>query len=298
MGGNMELEALNSKYIKFLICARRKRNNTQEHYFYEWGNIHVALMLTTPEVMRVFKRYVQHFSVSDISSEQLIFPLSEMEWDNMADHWIETYDDFVVSLTANGYVKRVQPHKFGDDAFELSLAKGRLAYQKEGFRSGGGVKLIHWIRKNPELSSDEFDHRYFEHYGPAMIEAAGLRLRKYVQNTPLKLDAERFRGTLFEKGGVGKFAAVDEIWFDSIDDLVSLRENEATYSKVQAAIDGLVDPNGTFSMVTTERIVFDFITQGEQSPPPSIHDASSLEAHVDQQGYADWNIPRLPNDAS
>ncbi len=65
--------------LKFLICARRKPEDTQERYFNEWGNIHVSLMLTTPEVMQVFQRYAQHYSVSGIESESLIYPLSPMQ---------------------------------------------------------------------------------------------------------------------------------------------------------------------------------------------------------------------------
>ena len=41
-------------------------------------------MLTTPEVMQVFKRYVQHYSISGVTGDMLVFPLSAMEWDNTA----------------------------------------------------------------------------------------------------------------------------------------------------------------------------------------------------------------------
>ncbi len=47
--------------MKFMLAARRKPDETQEQYFYEWGIIHVALMITTP-LIAAFKRYVQHYS--------------------------------------------------------------------------------------------------------------------------------------------------------------------------------------------------------------------------------------------
>ena len=72
--------------IKFIIAARRKREDTQERYFYEWGIIHVALMLSAPAVMKLFRRYVQHYSIAGVGNDMLIHPLSDMEWDNMADH--------------------------------------------------------------------------------------------------------------------------------------------------------------------------------------------------------------------
>ena len=62
--------------LKFMLAARRKREDTQERYFYEWGIIHVSLMLQTPTVMDSFRRYVQHYTVSGIANDMLIFPLS------------------------------------------------------------------------------------------------------------------------------------------------------------------------------------------------------------------------------
>ncbi len=289
----MGSKSVEGDYIKFLICARRKREDTQERYFYEWGNIHVSLMLTTPDVMRVFKRYVQHFSVAGVQNDLLLFPLSEMEWDNMADHWLATYDDFVVALTAEGYAQRMQPHKFGDDAFELALTKGHLTHIRKGFRSAGGVKLIHWLRKKPSLGTDEFNKRYLNQYGPALVKALGAsNLRKFVQNTPRELDAARFKGTLFEHGGVGKFAGVDELWFDSLEDLHRVLATPNVGAVLRAAAEALVEPEASFSMVTTERVVFDFATPGEKSPLPAILNPDSLEARAIAQGYLGWNIPR------
>ena len=57
--------------LKFMLASRRKREDTQERYFYEWGIIHVSLMLQTPSVMDSFRRYVQHYSISGIDNDIL-----------------------------------------------------------------------------------------------------------------------------------------------------------------------------------------------------------------------------------
>ena len=114
--------------IKFILAARRKPGDTQERYFYEWGIIHVALMLTTPAVMETFRRYVQHYSIAGVTNDVLIHPLSDMGWDNMADHWLESTDDFAPILHSQAYVERMQPHKFGDDAFNIELTSGDVVY--------------------------------------------------------------------------------------------------------------------------------------------------------------------------
>src|SRR5580658_290050 len=98
--------------MKFILAARRKPEDTQERYFYEWGIIHVALMITNPSTQRAFKRYTQHFSISGVSNELLWQPLSPMAWDNMADHWLERFEDLELSVRSEYYVKRMQPHKF------------------------------------------------------------------------------------------------------------------------------------------------------------------------------------------
>jgi hypothetical protein len=279
-------------YLKFLICARRKRQDTQERYFYEWGNIHVALMLTTPAPMRVFKRYVQHFSVAGVTDDMLIYPLSHMQWDNMADHWLATYEDFLEALTAESYVQRMQPHQFGDKEFVLQLARGEPLFQRPGFKSGG-VKLIHWFKKHPRVAVEEFRRRWAKEYAPEFLEAATSRglIRKYVQNTEDRLPPGVFKGTLFERGGYGGYAGMEEIWLDGMAGLTRLREDRGLVDLVRTRMGPLIEESGTFSMVTTERLVFDFATPNEMSPAPAILNPDSLEALIDAQGYRGWNIP-------
>ncbi len=286
-----------TKHIKFLICARRKREDTQERYFYEWGNIHVSLMLTTPEVMQVFKRYVQHYSISGITSDMLVFPLSAMAWDNMADHWLDGYEDFLTSLHAESYVQRMQPHNFGDKEFVLALTTGDVMYEKPGFRSGG-VKLVHWLKKKPGLSQCEFNAHWRERYAPVFLKAAeghGL-VRKYVRSEQLELDAEVFKGSLFEFGGVGAYAGVEEFWFKDVESLAQMRRNPAIYDAIIGGMAEFVDMENSFSMVTTERVVYDFVTPSELSPPPAVLNPDSLEARVVAQGYRGWNIPKPVQD--
>lgn len=286
-----------TKHIKFLICARRKREDTQERYFYEWGNIHVSLMLTTPEVMQVFKRYVQHYSISGITNDMLVLPLSAMAWDNMADHWLDGYEDFLTSLHAESYVQRMQPHNFGDKEFVLALTTGDVVYEKPGFRSGG-VKLVHWLKKKPSLSQGEFNAHWREHYAPAFLKAVEGKgqVRKYVRSEQLELDAKVFKGSLFEFGGVGAYAGVEELWFKDVESLTQMRHNAAIYDAIRGGMAEFVDMENSFSMVTTERVVYDFVTPTELSPPPAVLNPDSLEARVVAQGYRGWNIPKPVQD--
>ena len=47
-------------------------------------------------------------------------------------------------------------------------------------------------------------------------------------------------------------------------------------------------------MVTTERVVFDYVTPGRLSPQPAVLTGGTLEAHIDAQGYGDFHVPKAP----
>ena len=268
--------------LKFMLAARRRQETPQQRYFYEWGIIHVSLMLLTPSVMDSFRRYVQHFSISGVDNDMLIYPLSEMAWDNMADHLVDNYEAIGLPFMDQDYPNRMQPHKFGDDAFAVELLNWETLYEEEGFY-GGGVKLIHWLRKRPELSHEEFNTKWREH-GKKMLDTVPKWLiPKLVIDTHVPMDPAVFKGTLFEFGNVGHYAGVEEIWFRGVEDVAKLRRDPAIYDALRASYATFVDDDDTFSMVTTERIVYDYVTPGHVSPMAAVLDPKSLEAAVDRQ---------------
>jgi hypothetical protein len=281
--------------LKFMLTARRKREDSQERYFFEWGIIHVSLMIQTPSVMNSFRRYVQHFSISGIDDSMLIYPLSPMEWDNLADHVVDNYEAIGLPFADQDYPNRMQPHKFGGDEFLVELMDWETLYNEEGFY-GGGVKLFHWLRKRPELTAEEFGVKWREH-GKRMLEATPKGLvRKLLIDTHVPMDPAVFEGTLFQYGNVGYYSGVEEIWFRSVEDLVKLRQDPALCEALRASYDTFVEEHDTFSMVTTERIVYDYLTPGHISPKASVLIPGTLEAAVDKQGYRGWNIPGWDKD--
>jgi len=278
--------------MKFILAARRKPQDTQERYFYEWGIIHVALMLTTPSVMRSFKRYAQHYSISGIASGDLLYPLSPMAWDNMADHWVEDFESLVRPFKSADYCERMQPHSFGDGAFALELTSGCEVFEAPRFKSGG-VKLVHFLKRRGEIPQAEFVRLWREEHAPVVVrelERLGI-LRKYVQNPQLELDAGIFKGTLFERGGVGLYGGIEEIWINSAADLQTLRRDPHAFERIRRSAAKFVADEGTFSMVTAERVIYDYSVPGKESPLPAVLAPHSLEAQVDAHGYKDWNAP-------
>ena len=280
--------------MKFILASRRKPEDTQERFFYEWSIIHVALMITNPSTQRAFQRYAQHYTINGVSDDLLWHPLSPMAWDNMADHWLTSFDDLANSVHSLDYVQRMQPHKFGDSNFVVELTGGNVMFEQAGFQNGG-VKLIHFLKKRPELSQAEFLRRWQEEHSQTVLKALQPLniLRKYVQNAPMPLDPSIFRGTLFEAGGVGQHAGIEEFWFESLEDLTRLRNDRKAWERIRDSDAQLTEAN-SFSMVTTERVVFDYVTPGRQTPKPAVLTPGTLEAHIDAQGYSGFNVPRPP----
>jgi hypothetical protein len=281
--------------LKFMLAAQRRPDTTQQRYFYEWGIIHVSLMLQTPSVMDSFRRYVQHYSVGGVDDDMLIFPLSPMNWDNMADHVVDNYEAIGLPFKDQDYPNRMQPHKFGSDNFAVELLDWETLYEEPGFYAGG-VKLIHWLRKKPELTHDEFNARWREHGKKMLAKVPEGLIRKLVIDKHVPMDPAVFKGTLFEFGNVGHYAGVEEIWFRTVEDAATLRKDPGLCTALSASYDSFVAGDDTFSMVTTERVVYDFITPGHISPKASVLVPGTLEYNVDKQGYKGWNVPGWDKD--
>jgi hypothetical protein len=274
--------------LKFMLASRSKPEHTKERYYFEWGIIHVALMLSTPTVMSTFRRYAQHYVPDGLEGDRLLFPLSEKAWENMADHWLATWDDLVLPFKSDDYPNRMQPHNFGDSNFDLQLMTGEELYADDGYYSGG-MKLVQFLHKREDVNLEDFKAKYRAH-GDVLVEAGGGLLRKYVQNIETTGDPAYFKGTLFELGGVNSYAGVEELWFDDVDAVYEFCADPARREKLLESYAGLVD-DGTYSMVTTERVVFDFVTPGHISPQPAVLQAGTLESLVDAQGYTGWWVP-------
>lgn len=275
--------------IKFQLMSRRKPGDTQEKYFYEWGIIHVALMITTPSVMRIFKRYAQHFTVNGVDGRQLLYPLSDMAWDNFADHWLERPEDNLVPFESDDYMQRMHPHKFGDSAFVIEYVTETLRDEAPGFEPGG-VKLIHVVKSRPELSVGEFSAAWRERHAASILTAGAVRPGRLVQNSHTSVDKEVFKGTLFALAGVGGYAGIEELWFEDLDTLLGFTQ-DAGVRRALLSEDSCVDPIESFSLVTTERVVYDYALGVGSSPMAAVLDPDSLESHVDAQKYSGWNVP-------
>jgi hypothetical protein len=273
--------------IKFMLVSRRKPGDTQEKYFYEWGIVHVALMITTPSVMRTFRRYAQHFTVNGVDGDRLLYPLSEMAWDNFADHWLDRPDDNLVPFRSDDYMQRMHPHNFGDSNFVIEYARETFRDEQPSFASGG-VKLVQVVRSRPDLPADEFAVAWREQHARALLTAGATRPGRLVQSLHAEVERSDFAGTLFELAGVGGYAGIEELWFEDLAALLRFTEDEAVRAAVLSEA-SCVDPVGSFAMVTTERVIYDYTRGTDSSPKPAVLDPASLEAAVDSQGYQGWN---------
>ena len=257
--------------IKFMLVSRRKPGDTQEKYFYEWGIIHVALMITTPSVMRTFRRYAQHFTVNGVDGDRLLYPLSDMAWDNFADHWLDRPEDNLVPFRlgrlhaahASAQLRRLElRHRVRARDVQGRgaglRARGRQARARRQEPAGPGRGRV---RRRVAGAARR----------GARSTAGATRPGRLVQNLHAEVDRKDFKGTLFELAGVGGYAGVEELWFDDLESLLRFTEDEAVRAAVLGE-DSPVDPAGSFSLVVTERVVYDYTRGAESSPPPAVLD--------------------------
>jgi hypothetical protein len=140
------------------------------------------------------------------------------------------------------------------------------------------------------MEPNEFAAAWRDRHAAALLTAGATRPGRIVQNLHAEVDKATFTGTLFEFAGVGGYAGIEELWFADLDALFKFTEDAGVRASVFAD-DAPVDPAGSFALVVTERVVYDYTLGAASSPPPAVLDPASLEAHVDAQKYAGWNVP-------
>lgn len=274
--------------IKFTITSRHKPEGTTEQFYYEWAVIHVALMLGCPMVMKTFARYAQHFGINGVPDDLRVLPRHPMNWESFADHLVSSCDEVIASIASADYLGRMRRHSFSDSNMELGLWRGEVIYEQPGFHSGEGVKLVHSLKKRAGESLQDFTRKWARH---AAFVTGALKphgLTKYAQAHQLGLDPAKFRGSLFEFGGVDQYAGLEEFWFEDLDSATRLGSDRAIRDVLRSSYEDFMDIEASHSLFMVERVVFDFVTPGERMPPPAIFDPASLEARV---FAGDWTKP-------
>lgn len=269
--------------IKFWLASRPPAGGTRERFDYEWGVMHTSLMATTPSVMRTFQRYAQHRVADGATDDMLLLGASSENWYIISDHWLENLDGLVQDIFAGeDYPRRMGPHKFGDSAFVIELTSGEVLHdQAVPFTGRGGVKVVHFLRRRPDVDPAEFTRRWREEHAPLLLQATTAErdlVRRYVQNPQLPLDPAVFTGTLFEMGGVGTYAGIEEIWFDDLDSLATLRRDEQLHKVLRDSLASLADIENSFAMPVVERVAWDLTVPG--TPRPAILDPDSFESRL------------------
>ena len=278
--------------MKFWLASRPPEHMDRAEFDFQWSYIHVALMISTPSVMRGFQRYTQHRVADGATADILPYGAAAENWYNISDHWLPSLAELMAIFQSEDYQRRMHPHKFGGGhPLVIELTSGEVLYdQPRPFTGRGGVKLVNFLARSDSLDQHEFAATWHDIYGPQVVLTArdDGHIKRYVQNPQLPLDASIFAGTLFEMGGVQTYAGIEELWFE---DLASLRTHVfGSGGKLRDQADTFIDADRSFSMAVVERVVYDYTTD-PPSPRPAIENPDSLEAAVlrQERGWGEWN---------
>jgi hypothetical protein len=244
---------------KFILTNRRKEGMTLEQFRYEWGVVHVAVMLTTPSAMQIFRRYVQGYPLADVDGSALAYPLAPERWDGYASLSFETLDDFARSMEEPDYLVRARPHDFSDPAMVLELTGEEVIFDDLDAPEEDAVKLVHFLRRAPGVSREQFAGIWRDEYAAAVTDAtrdAKGQVRKYVQNPTLGLEGSVFEGSAYAQGVFGRFGGIEEFFFANRADFDAFTRDAGLRELLRERGAAIADPDGSFSMVVTDRLRF------------------------------------------
>ncbi len=285
--------------INFWLASRPRPGADRDMFDYEWGVIHVALMLTTPSVMAGFEKYAQHRSVDDLPDTCFPYGRHEKGWYSIANHVMPDVQALQQIFGGEDYPRRMQPHSFGDKEFVIELTSVVTDQSfGPGMTPGTGVKIVNFVAPAKGIDRDTFENVGRGDYANRICELAreGNDLRRYVQNTQLPLDAAMFKGTLFEAGGVQTYTGIEEFWFPNQEAARSFRERREADPTCREIEKHLIDADRSFSMAVIERVVWDYT--GPDAPPrPAVETPGSVEAGTvaTERPWGQWNavIPQM-----
>ncbi|WP_339803256.1 EthD domain-containing protein [uncultured Marinobacter sp.] len=98
------------------------------------------------------------------------------------------------------------------------------------------VKLIFCLHRKPGMSREDFRDYWENQHGPLVQKhASALGIRRYVQSYTLSDD--RFAKVASARRAPEEFDGVAELWFESLDDMMSQGASEAGRSAGKALIE-------------------------------------------------------------
>jgi hypothetical protein len=239
--------------MKFMLTNRRLKGMSHEEFNYQWGVVHVALMVTTPSAMQVFRRYVQGYALSDVSDDLLVYPQSDARWDGFATLSFEDMEAFMGALDEPDNNDRAKPHHFSAPEMIAQLTGEDVLHDALSLPEEQVVKLVNFFKRRDDVPLDEFHRLWREDHAPLALAETDL-VHRYVQNPALTFDEETFAGTPYGQGAFTLYAGVEELWVDGGEGLDQFAAR--LRDPLRESAGRFADPEQSFTMAVTDRLRF------------------------------------------
>jgi uncharacterized protein (TIGR02118 family) len=229
--------------LKFIIAFERNPRLSRKETHAYLSDIHGPLVKSVPEFCRHVRGYVQNF-VFDAG----VAP-AEFSIDGAAELWFDNAETFVEAYAEPRYLELVRPDepRFANpDRMVAAFTTESVVLDRN---SGGAVKLMRFLAAAPGADAIDFAHQWQVHYGDVIRSNEDLSGKpvKYVQNWSTSRASNPFP---LARDYVG----VDEIWFDTVDDLHAFLDVERSLITALAGA-GVLDASASVSFAVSEKRV-------------------------------------------
>ena len=257
--------------IKMMAAICRKPGMTHSEYLAYVQHVHATISNENPVTLR---RYVQnHVFDSAFGSQAHSVHTMTVARDSVTELWWDSVQDMQATFAHEHVRTKVGPDgaNFADVSRTLSVVAVEVEQSVPHPGVAVGAKVLHYLRKLPDLSLSEFFDRWAQAHQLALAAAplAAATLRRCIHNQ----QRSEFNPMLayFGAKDIAVYEGIGSLWFDNVAAVGAFRAYERALLALNAQPDAaFYEPAESFFLYATEVPIYERAAgQGTQSSAPT-----------------------------
>lgn len=241
--------------IKLICFLKRNKALTTSQFHDHWRNVHGELFSNSPELRKYIVRYEQNPRLAaDYRRDAKLKHFADQGYDGVTVIWYHSMDAFHAMTTDPYYQKHVMPDEdyLLDRQSQAWIIAGDedTIIDKANARTEATAKLLCMLRRNANLSREDFHSHWLAHHGGLFQQVENLNkdIMAYDQNHRLAED--------YQMGADRQYDGCTEQWFESIERFFQSLGEPEQKTMVEPDVAYMLDPAGThFIMSELPRVI-------------------------------------------